>query len=360
MQEERMAILKMIQEGKISAQEGVELLKALGARPGAGGAKETGPFEEGRSRSEDSWDRGRWEGPRFRPPVPPRPRSILEDVLDGVSLGFPFGMFGDTYRFEEDHEGRFEVGPDTPVSIRLHTSNGRLIVRAWERPDYRVHIVKSLRGTGEAEARQRAERMAQFSATPGGLTVESRTSGWSNAGVAAEVYLPANLLYGIELHTSNGRIEADGLKVDRLTAHTSNGRIVCERTSGRAIIVHTSNGRIIAGCSARQVEAETSNGSITVLPQGDVLGDSRYRLHTSNGSIKVRADDRTGAGYDIDASTSIGQVELELPDLDYAIRERAIGHRRSKARTRGFEGKERRIYVDARTSNGSVLVSPSV
>jgi len=41
--EERMKILKMIEEGKISAEEGAKLLAALGEGRGAGGALPRGP-----------------------------------------------------------------------------------------------------------------------------------------------------------------------------------------------------------------------------------------------------------------------------------------------------------------------------
>ncbi|HEY3316617.1 MAG TPA: DUF4097 family beta strand repeat-containing protein [Bacillota bacterium] len=362
MQEERLMILKMIQEGKVTAQEGVELLKALREGHGPQGAGRTAqgsssgrptaagdPGTGATGFAEDDFGSGH------------RPKSILEGVLEGIGpISFPFGFLGDSYKFEEDHEGRFEAAPGLPVTINFSTSNGRLILRGWERPDYRVHIIKTLRGPGEDEARQRARQMAQFTATPEGLTLESRLIGWHNSGVAAEVFLPAGLLYRVGLHTSNGRIETEGLKTDQFDAHTSNGRIVCERLTGERVIVRTSNGRIVANCSAHRLDADTSNGSITVVPPGGLDGDSRYQLRTSNGGIKIRPEDRTDCGYDIDASTSFGHIELELPELDYAINERTVGHRRSKAQTRGFDGKTRRIYIEARTSNGPILVSRSV
>jgi len=350
MQEERMTILKMIQDGKITPQEGVELLKALAqpatgpSRDVAGGPKEGPPGDEGETRDAH------------------RPRSILEDVIEGFSfVNFPFGFFGDTHKFEEEHEGRFEPEPGRPITIRLRTANGRLVLKGWERPDYHLRIIKSLRGPGEEEARRRAQDMAQFTATPAGLVLESRFSGgWNNAGVAAELSLPADLLYRLALHSSNGRIEVDGLKVEDLEAQTSNGRIVCERTTGGRVRLRTSNGRILANCSARELDVDTSNGSVTVVPFGDQQGDSWYRLRTSNGGIRVRPYDQPDCGYDIDAATSMGHVELELPDLEYSVRERTMGHRRSRARTAGFDGKTRRVRIEARTSNGSIVVSRSV
>ncbi len=348
MQEERMAILKMVQEGKITPQEGVELLKALGqpakeAGPRAGSGAQAPPREE--------WDQDRG----------PRPKSILEDVIDGFGgINLRFGLFGETYKFEEEHGGRFEPTEGRPVTIQMNTSNGRLVLKGWDRPDYHLRVIKSLRGPGEEEARRRAQEMVRFTATPTGLVLESRISGWNNSGVAAELSLPTSHLYRLDLRTANGRIELDGLRTEVVEAQTSNGRVVCERSTGEKVRLRTSNGRIIANCSARDLDADTSNGSITVVPFGASGGESRLQLRTSNGSIRVRPDEQADSGYDIDASTSMGHVELELPDLEYSVHERQMGHRRSKARTTGFDGKARRIYISARTSNGSVVVSRSV
>lgn len=351
MQEERMTILKMVQEGKITAQDGVELLKALG-EPAKGARPQAGPEPpEPPAPPREEWARDRG----------PRPKSILEDVIDSIGgFNFPFGVFGETYKFEETHEGRFEPVEGQPVVIQLNTSNGRLVLKGWDRPDYHVRVIKSLRGPGEEEARRRAQEMVRFTATPAGLVLESRISGWNNSGVAAELSLPTSHLYRLDLRTANGRIEMDGLRAEDVEAQTSNGRIVCERSTGGRVRLRTSNGRIVANCSARELNADTSNGSVTVVPYGDFGGESRFQLRTSNGSIRVRPDEQADSGYDIDASTSMGHVELELPDLEYSVHERQMGHRRSKARTTGFDGKARRIYISARTSNGSVVVSRAV
>ncbi|MHB0884453.1 MAG: DUF4097 family beta strand repeat-containing protein [Bacillota bacterium] len=348
MQEERMAILKLIQEGTVTAQEGVELLKALG-QPAKEGGPQAGWGAQAPPRQESDRDRGA------------RPRSILEDVIDGFGgINLRFGLFGETYKFEEQHEGRFEPVEGQPVTIQLNTSNGRLVLKGWDRPDYQVRVIKSLRGPGEEEARRRAQEMVRFTATPTGLILESRISGWNNSGVAAELSLPTSHLYRLDLRTANGRIELEGLRAEAIEAQTSNGRVVCERSTGGRFRLRTSNGRIVANCSARDFDADTSNGSITVVPFGALDGESRFQLRTSNGSIRIRPDEQADSGYDIDASTSMGHIELELPNLEYSVHERQVGHRRSKARTTGFDGKARRIYLSARTSNGSVVVSRSV
>src|SRR5579883_1528480 len=77
MSEERMRILEMIREGKITPEEGVRLLEALKgaageAPPGAGA--EPGPTGEGRG------PRGRWRE-RAEDPI----TAIVETVTDAVS-----------------------------------------------------------------------------------------------------------------------------------------------------------------------------------------------------------------------------------------------------------------------------------
>jgi hypothetical protein len=89
--------------------------------------------------------------------------------------------------------------------------------------------------------------------------------------------------------TSGGRIEAASID-GSLTAHTSGGSIHVDRVSGH-------------------VEAETSGGPISVnFGRGNARGGV---LETSGGSIEVELD--RSANLEIDASTSGGSVTSDLP-----------------------------------------------
>ncbi|MFW6195000.1 MAG: DUF4097 family beta strand repeat-containing protein, partial [Chloroflexota bacterium] len=102
----------------------------------------------------------------------------------------------------------------------------------------------------------------------------------------------------------------------------------------------TSNGRIDVEDFQGTVRAETSNGTISFL--GSLAAGGENALETSNGSVTVRL---TGDPHiDLDAATSNGRVESELPiDAQTRERDRIVGRI-------GEGGTVLRI----RTSNGSI------
>lgn len=84
---ERMRILEMLQEGKISAAEAAELLSALDDRPrGTGGRKERGRAAE----AEPARDRPRWFRVRVTDTATGRARANVTIPI-GV-IGFGMGM----------------------------------------------------------------------------------------------------------------------------------------------------------------------------------------------------------------------------------------------------------------------------
>jgi DUF4097 and DUF4098 domain-containing protein YvlB len=111
----------------------------------------------------------------------------------------------------------------------------------------------------------------------------------------------------LEAKTSGGSIrlqEVDGdARVD-----TSGGRIEAASIDG-SLNAHTSGGSIRIDRVTGYVEAETSGGPISVnFGRGNTRGGA---LETSGGSIEVELD--RSANLEIDASTSGGSVTSDLP-----------------------------------------------
>ena len=149
--------------------------------------------------------------------------------------------------------------------------------------------------------------------------------GWfiSNVGVDITITAPVNT--DVELETSNGAIELNGIEGTG-TLRTSNGEIVLEnvkgdfegRTSNGKIEVDTlegtaflmtSNGGLDLQEVIGEVDAETSNGGISY--SGDMIPGGDNRLITSNGNVDVEL--MGTRSIKLDASTNNGDVTSELP-----------------------------------------------
>lgn len=344
--EERMTILQMVQEGKITAEEAANLLRTIEsvelretvgmpAMPATPATPAT-PAEPGSQPNLGS--------------IIPEGGLISEDILTAIKQGI-FGLFGSGYQFEEDLAGEFVA--TGPVRIDFGSSNGRIEVKPWDQPGYRLHLTKSVRAADRAAAEEAARDMVEHINDANGLVVRVRDGNRAWSGLVIEALIPRDRVGDLNLHTSNGRIEVSGVTCQTCRLHSSNGRIVADGIAAREAALRTSNGSITASGLRGPVDASTSNGSITIAlteASGDV------KLHTSNGSIRCQLP-AAGGSFDIEARTSMGSITADVANLEIVEQSKHTGSKFLRAHTRGFDTAAQRAGVRATTSNGSVTIS---
>jgi len=178
-----------------------------------------------------------------------------------------------------------------------------------------------------------------------GVLVISATppaDGWrGNEGCGFDVIVPEAV--GVEVQTSNGRIEVGGL-AGAAKLESSNGRITVERHAGD-VVAKTSNGRITLNLVAGTVDAHSSNGSITVSLADAAPGPVKIR--TSNGTVNLEM----GKGFKgtLDIDTSNGSVQVPSAQ---GVKVTKRG-KKSATLVVGEGGGQSQI----KTSNGSVTVT---
>lgn len=164
-------------------------------------------------------------------------------------------------------------------------------------------------------------------------TFKARTSG---GGIELE-----NIDAEASVNTSGGQIVARGV-TGALTARTSGGSLSIEDIGGDLVAI-TSGGGIKIREAAGRVEAKTAGGSIYCrLAAGN---NEPVSLRTSAGTIRVQID--PSSSYTIDAATSVGSVDTDLP----VSREGGSSRTRLRGELNGG-GPE----LTAKTSAGSVTI----
>jgi len=128
--------------------------------------------------------------------------------------------------------------------------------------------------------------------------VEGKTSGGNVRTRATEG--------ATELQTSGGDITAEDLKGD-LRAQTSGGDVRIKKIVG-GVEAGTSGGNVSVDDVEGSVKAETSGGNVSVSVRGSNKG---VHAETSGGNVTIAIAKSVGAT--IDASTSGGEVECDLP-----------------------------------------------
>jgi len=304
-QEERLMILQMVADKKISAVEAAELLKALGP-----GHKEPEPASEPTP------------APPFRTrPIPPPPPPVLtglgsfiENVVEMVT-----GPLSDAMepRYEFPAELTGEFAPDE-VQIRIVTGSGRVVIQAWDGQGYQASIVAKASGANEEEARAKAASAYTVKADATGFDLEAKRWDWGGTAVHVVLLVPKGKTYRVEARTGNGAIEVEGLAMS-------------------------------------DTKLDTGNGSIHVSPTGSQ--PQMLRLRTGNGSIAVRTVKvGAGAGFKVEAHTGLGRVNLGLPSLIFDTDVRHSPSKTVVARTVNFETAAVPVTILAWTGMGSVTV----
>ncbi len=234
----------------------------------------------------------------------------------------------------EVREDSFVVSGSPQLVVR--SENGSISVKTDGTGVIKVTTTIENSGRVDYQAVQKGNTVEVTADVKGGFNFFRRGGG-------AEVVVVVPESIDLDLDTSNGKIEVEGVEVTTLASlETSNGRVTLTGVSGD-VKVKTSNGRIDIQDFVGQVEARTSNGSIDF--SGTLRSDSENELRTSNGSIDVTLVDT--AGVEVDASTSNGKVRSELPiTISGETREdRLVG-------TIGTGGSRLEIH----TSNGSITI----
>lgn len=377
--EERRMILRMLEAGKITPEQAVELLRALQPTPragegpgGPGGAEgpraagaEAGPAPEPERTSEFM----RWVDVTAQrlgeladelservsqamssPHVQSRLAELGERMGQlgqtlGERLGQAFGRLGRMGQPEhvlaEDLSGTFDERGVPEVELSAGNGNIRVFTVGPGEPGggrtWRLRLVRRMRAASREEAEAEARRFVEVEQGPTRLRVRARDTEWrwgAGHSVDVELAVPEDLTVRLEASTANGSTRVQGVRAERIEARAVNGRLDLSNVTARRVSAASVNGSVVLErVCAESVEARSTNGSVTGIAAAGEL-----RAASVNGSVTLRAlDDGLmdlpgGApGADlrhrrISASTANGSVRVVLaPELREAARRGELG-----------------------------------
>jgi len=199
-------------------------------------------------------------------------------------IGCEEGLITPPVKATRQEEATFTVGESAVIDA--DTSNGEVTVCGVEGTQ-EVHVTVTLRTRGNTQE-QADERLDEivYHVTQDGRTIRLQYK-------ATEQQRDVRRWSGVDFVVSVP-------VATRVDAETSNGTITVENLSGRANL-DTSNGAITVLTVTGDVVADTSNGRISMW---EVTGD--VRADTSNGRIDLERIAGT-----VRADTSNGEIELE-------------------------------------------------
>jgi DUF4097 and DUF4098 domain-containing protein YvlB len=303
MLEERKRILKMVEEGKLKAEEALTLLQELDKSQQSMEQKQEQllnelstvvDFEEGKKEEEHQ----SYKSHSMKDKVFDFVDTALKKIRD-FDLDFNFGQGIDLSHIFQHADAIF-------TNIDVDIANGAVQIVPWEQSDVRIECqAKVYRVTNPEEARESFLKDIVFKIEHGTLQFAAQTK-WLK--VDAVLYVPKTEYDKVRVRLFNGPIQSENLHVKSMKAKTANGKITATGLFGNKLEAETVNGKIKVDKSQLQlIEAETINGAVVL--DGDF---ANVEMQSFNGNVSCQLTGSTGEN--IEAKTVTGSIDLSIPD----------------------------------------------
>lgn len=379
--QEKMMILKMLEEGKIDSQQAVALLEALDPKPKsvdkvidpeaavreAGReslAEERKQAREARMHAKEQANearlRAREEAARARKAI----RDSVKEGRDvsrqgslGDSLMKTLRTFGlstggkEEFSFARNLSGCLEHGGE----VKINNTNGTVKVVTRDGEDWELNIVNRVRANDKQTASQVAEQLVSVQSNGSDLIIEAKRLFGQSAAADIELSLPAVLLSKATLNSTNGTISAQGLQVGSIILKTVNGKVHAESLIAEEIEAGAVNGSVRIDAETSVLRCKSVNGRVQVALRSK--GDAKLDLQTINGGVTAELTESQNTGYRITANSTSGGITIGVPQVEYKQNTRRSGKRSVLAESLQLADKEFVQDVVAKTVSGSINIT---
>jgi hypothetical protein len=266
--------------------------------------------------------------------------SFFTGIFDGGSYG------GYRARDTMTYEGAITLNK---INLDVDNFNGPITVSTWQKNEYSVEYdIRARKEEYLDNLKIDFDTIEESSVQKISLGYDIPETSKSRYSIGVDVFLPENAFINLNLMSSNGGITLNDVEGKTIDLRTSNGALKLNNICADEIDGETSNGGLSGKIEAPTTSLITSNGAIDLVLPCTISGD--YRLRTSNGGIDLHLSSSSLVGYDLEFSTSNGEITLNVPNLDYSINQNT----RKVAKTEDFATKDVQISIDASTSNSGI------
>lgn len=396
--EERLLILKMVEEKKISTEEAAKLLAALEDESAKENTdnfnyrknQKSNNFAEEAAKVRDRVNEWKREfktnynqadfdnmiddfankAEKFGKNVASTTAGIVDKVIDYV------GSFVDTNSFNifgslQTVQKNYEVIPVEGANLEISGVNGSITIKKHLDPKVMIiSRIKSPSPTGDG--------IVTFVDDPANISIKVGSAAM-NVSVSHEIFIPDIKFNSIKIENSNGKIyiedslsqevtattknahiELMGVNSDKVSVNTKNGRIQLNYIIGNKIDINTSNAVIdIKHIKVNEVSAVTVNGRINIENAQNVDGSSDMNMYlkTSNGGIKVNMNDMDNRVYKVKAHASNGSINLLIPEIVYHnVNRKGVTGSFVEAESKDFESGLNKVTITGETMNGQIEI----
>lgn len=376
--EEKILILKMLEEGKITSEEALKLLESLGKD------NEERNYEEKNtpdSKLNDTINKFSKKAEKFAEKIGPDFISRVENVsTDFADAAVKFadkmvGFFSNGFSNADIYKTvskNFSFPINNPEKLRIILKTQNLAITANASDTSEVSLNMKLNLLDEiTDVDKHITALAEDD------IINIETNFPSKVWGKLEIRVPKNMeIFQIEssnskcsiedlkakslyCNTSNGKIEFLNCSCQTLQAKTNNGKIIMSHSQATCATLDTSNGGIeMENSCFDKLKSYTSNGNIYLSHFYSINpGEAVYDLQTTNGKIKITLDKDSNIAYKINADTTLGNINISDLEPSYIIDRNNSNMKASASVVSGFyNNAENKMFIEAATTNASINI----
>ena len=395
--DERMMILKMLQDGRINSEEAAKLLEALdGGKKQTTADNNTNKQQRQQANYYDEVARFRerihdWKkdftknihekdfermvddfstkAEKFGKNVASTTFGIVDKIVDYVGSVVDTGSFSifGTYNVVEKS---FEAAVQEGMDLDLEGINGQISIK--KHLENKIIIKSKIRSP-----QSYTDDVIIFSSSGNAVTLKLNKTEFIS--VSHEVFVPAVKFNKIRLETKNGKISVEdtlsqqfesitknamidlmGVNSDNVFIDTKNAKVFANYIIGKTVNINTRNSIIdVKNIKTEKLSAITANGRIAVenVQNMDGSADITIELKTRNGDIKANMNDMENRAYKVQARTTNGGINLLIPELLYSNPNKSFSPDKTvDAQSSTYNTAPQRVNIYAETLNGYIEV----
>lgn len=372
MSEEKMRILRMLEEGKITANEATDLLNSLKDGKDAYNSnnqytdKSVQKEKNAKSFSRDIEKKIEVFSKDLEPKIQKATQTIIDKAnyfADKISKSL-----SDSTSFSQPNEKErtleIHVAKEDNAQLRLNGKNGIIYIKGYNGDK----ITTKIRYISKDD-----NHNIELIKVGNIFYLNYDDSAFSK--VEVEAFVPEYLFNKIYLETNNKRVFVDGLRGDEINIITNNAPIELKNISMGYLKIETSKSKVLLeNITGRSIQAENCNGPIEVKlcdvinvnlvsSNADISIDSSIRelnesnryewnVETSNASIIVNTLKGFNVGYEFSALTSLNGIQMSIPNIDFIENEKNY----IKGFTNNFSTALKKLKINLETSNAPIIL----
>lgn len=362
MKEEKKRILKLVEVGKLSAEEAITLIEQLEKDEAQTETKITALSTEVLSSHDQKQEEYKSNstkqsslGSKLMEWVDTAVKKVKE-----VDLDLNFGKAIDVHHIFQYQHSTFD-------EIDIALVNGSVNVKPWAEQDIRVECdAKVYRVENQDQAREIFLNSVDCQIEGNKFRFQTEKKSMK---VSLILYIPNQVYEQVKVKLFNGPIRGEQLRIKDLRAKTANGVVSFSSVKGEHAELETANGQIKAfQCDYKKLEAESINGMISIQGNSEKIDAQSF-----NGNLVITVTDNqchtlyaktTTGNIDIytpenalvigELKTNLGVLSADLTNLEIIQEKNETIQKELRFRSTGSFDKELSLFADSKT--GSILI----